>query len=252
MGGSVSAVTGEFVCPTCRDTTGRLRREGCGCERYRCAAGCGAVDVLSGLGVNLWDTLCSEHRNVELRRLRADHRSLSTPAYRLYLESAAWKRVSAAVKGGRCESCERVATEAHHVTYERIGSESPGDVVGLCRTCHARRHGLNATSGVAGMRAGVDILARSLGSIGRPMSAHERKLFRKSRRWRSVRAEAIDRDGYSCQFREGGEVCGAVADGNSTWLEVHHILPLSRGGDPLDLGNLITLCNHCHYKMGAS
>jgi hypothetical protein len=36
--------------------------------------------------------------------------------------------------------CGERARDAHHVSYERIGYEQPGDVIALCRSCHERWH----------------------------------------------------------------------------------------------------------------
>ena len=38
---------------------------------------------------------------------------------------------------GICEVCgDRVATQVHHVTYERLGNERPNDLLALCSGCH--------------------------------------------------------------------------------------------------------------------
>ena len=34
-------------------------------------------------------------------------------------------------------------------------------------------------------------------------------------------------------------------------MEVHHVQPLQRGGDPLAAGNLQVLCRHCHHDETA-
>jgi 5-methylcytosine-specific restriction protein A len=63
--------------------------------------------------------------------------------------------------------------------------------------------------------------------------------------WPKVKASILRRDGYACRK------CGAVFRGSagrrrkSGSLEVHHILPRSRGGSDHP-GNLITLCQACH------
>ena len=49
-------------------------------------------------------------------------------------------------------------------------------------------------------------------------------------RWERARRAALDRDNWRCR-------CGSPVD-----LEVHHVVPLDRGGDPLALDNLLTLC----------
>lgn len=58
------------------------------------------------------------------------------------------------------------------------------------------------------------------------------------KRWRALRAEAFERDGYSCQY------CGDVND-----LTCDHITPLVRGGSN-DLDNLTTACRSCNSSKG--
>ena len=58
--------------------------------------------------------------------------------------------------------------------------------------------------------------------------------------WKRARAAARERDGYRCRG------CGKAGR-----LEVHHIQPLRRGGEPFDLKNLQTLCRRCHVKAHA-
>jgi 5-methylcytosine-specific restriction endonuclease McrA len=52
--------------------------------------------------------------------------------------------------------------------------------------------------------------------------------------WSQVRQEVLARDEYKCGN------CGSTKN-----LDVHHIVPLSCGGSN-ELGNLKTLCRHCH------
>lgn len=56
-----------------------------------------------------------------------------------------------------------------------------------------------------------------------------------SDRWKNLRDKMVERDNGRCQE------CGF--DEN---LHVHHIEPLSEGGDPYNPDNLITLCRTCH------
>ena len=44
--------------------------------------------------------------------------------------------------GGKCESCGREATDAHHLTCARFGNELLEDLLALCRYCHDRKHGV--------------------------------------------------------------------------------------------------------------
>ena len=56
-----------------------------------------------------------------------------------------------------------------------------------------------------------------------------------ARQWARVRRRVLDRDGYRCRAcnRQGR-------------LEVHHVIPLEKGGAPLAESNLLTLCRGCH------
>ena len=54
--------------------------------------------------------------------------------------------------------------------------------------------------------------------------------------WNLIRRQALKRDDRRCQL------CGSQID-----LSVHHVLPLSAGGDST-LQNLRVLCHSCHQK----
>lgn len=54
--------------------------------------------------------------------------------------------------------------------------------------------------------------------------------------------QAFIRDGWKCLL--GWPGCSERRN-----LTCHHILPLSHGGDLLDLDNVATLCNNCHEKV---
>lgn len=65
--------------------------------------------------------------------------------YREYLKSAAWKqrRWDAIQRANmRCQCCgvsmKKVVLEVHHVTYERLGNESPQDLLAVCPSCHKK------------------------------------------------------------------------------------------------------------------
>lgn len=60
---------------------------------------------------------------------------------------------------------------------------------------------------------------------------------RRSGKWKRKRRQIIERDNGRCQE------CGF--DQN---LHVHHITPLSEGGEPFDENNLVTLCQSCHLN----
>jgi hypothetical protein len=91
------------------------------------------------------------------------------PTYVAYLKSAAWlsKRSQALRRaGGRCERCGGAAlVEVHHLSYERVYDEPPGDLAALCARCHRTAHsgprgpGRHGQPGVplepVGLRAGA-------------------------------------------------------------------------------------------------
>ena len=54
-------------------------------------------------------------------------------------------------------------------------------------------------------------------------------------RWAATRLRALAGAGWRC------EACGAAGR-----LEVHHRVPLHRGGAPYDPANLVALCRGCH------
>jgi hypothetical protein len=68
------------------------------------------------------------------------------PAYVAYLKSPEWLIKRAQVlhrAGGRCERCGpggAPPAEVHHLTYERLYDERPGDLIALCAPCHRRAH----------------------------------------------------------------------------------------------------------------
>ena len=59
--------------------------------------------------------------------------------------------------------------------------------------------------------------------------------------WPGLRAACFHRDGYRCVS------CGARHE-----LQADHVVPLSRGGAPLDLANLQTLCRPCNSAKSDS
>ena len=56
--------------------------------------------------------------------------------------------------------------------------------------------------------------------------------------WESLRERVLDRDGLECRERDGR--CSGP-------LQIHHIVPLSKGGTN-DLDNLVTIC-HYHHSL---
>ena len=68
-------------------------------------------------------------------------------------------------------------------------------------------------------------------------SRAERQKIYRSKRWAKTRRSALDRDGWRCCQ------CGRAGA-----LEVDHVVPMDRGGDPWSLMNLQSLCRACHYR----
>lgn len=65
--------------------------------------------------------------------------------YHDYLKSDTWKdkRDGIILRDFFCADCKTyLSTEVHHITYERIFNELDSDLVGLCASCHGKRHGI--------------------------------------------------------------------------------------------------------------
>lgn len=67
--------------------------------------------------------------------------------YNKYLKTEVWAKRRRAVLDNANNICEvcgvATATQAHHVTYQRVGDEIDGDLVALCKDCHKAHHGLS-------------------------------------------------------------------------------------------------------------
>jgi hypothetical protein len=65
--------------------------------------------------------------------------------YRAYMASPQWaerRGRTLMLAGGTCQRCgQRRATEAHHLTYDRLGRERDQDLLALCGPCHQALHG---------------------------------------------------------------------------------------------------------------
>jgi 5-methylcytosine-specific restriction endonuclease McrA len=61
---------------------------------------------------------------------------------------------------------------------------------------------------------------------------------RLSRKYKEKRLRVLARDGFVCHY------CGADAE------QVDHIIPISRGGDPVDLDNMVACCKTCNISKG--
>ena len=65
--------------------------------------------------------------------------------YTRYLKSPEWeaKRMEVLTRDdGLCQTCGKMATQVHHITYKRATAEPLGDLVSLCSGCHALEHQL--------------------------------------------------------------------------------------------------------------
>lgn len=60
--------------------------------------------------------------------------------------------------------------------------------------------------------------------------------------WAAIRRLVLNRDGWSCQWRIGGRVCGKPAN------EVHHIVEAGFGADDDRPENLIAICRVHHAQ----
>jgi hypothetical protein len=65
-------------------------------------------------------------------------------AYRDYLRTCHWESVRNRYKGSNleqyCIACGAERYELHHLVYDRLWCELPGDLIALCRECHERMH----------------------------------------------------------------------------------------------------------------
>lgn len=63
----------------------------------------------------------------------------------------------------------------------------------------------------------------------------------KKRERRRLRKETLKRAGGRC------EMCGVPLDLHT--MQIHHVIPLSMGGQAYDLRNIQCLCNDCHRAL---
>ena len=61
---------------------------------------------------------------------------------------------------------------------------------------------------------------------------------RLSRQYKKQRLVVLERDGYTCAY------CGQDAD------QTDHVIPISKGGHPTDLLNLVACCRRCNISKG--
>jgi 5-methylcytosine-specific restriction endonuclease McrA len=69
--------------------------------------------------------------------------------YDAYIGSDAWavrREQVISRAGGICEGCrEAEAVQAHHLSYRNMGNEFLWELVAICRNCHERVHGIEAS-----------------------------------------------------------------------------------------------------------
>jgi 5-methylcytosine-specific restriction protein A len=63
----------------------------------------------------------------------------------------------------------------------------------------------------------------------------------KTAKWKRLRRNVLRRDGGQCQVH--GPRCADEA------AEVHHVLPIARGGDEYDEDNCVSICRPCHAML---
>lgn len=64
---------------------------------------------------------------------------MNTTSYPEYLKSVRWRKLSADIirARGKCENCDSIwSLVCHHRDRSNLGSETPKDIVVLCRECH--------------------------------------------------------------------------------------------------------------------
>ncbi|MBR1927376.1 MAG: HNH endonuclease [Bacteroidales bacterium] len=72
---------------------------------------------------------------------------------------------------------------------------------------------------------------------------HHNTGFYQSRKWRSLRALKLERSPLCEECQRKGIFTPAQM--------VDHIVPINKGGAPLDMDNLQALCNKCHAAKSA-
>jgi 5-methylcytosine-specific restriction endonuclease McrA len=121
----------ETMCESC----GRARRKAEYAARYAVTPEQEAIRLAANLRLQ-------QERQAQEAELQA----LRDMPYIEYLKTDHWAGVRKdAMKraGFRCQLCNAngVTLDTHHRTYENLGREQRGDVIVLCRPCHAKHHG---------------------------------------------------------------------------------------------------------------
>ena len=78
--------------------------------------------------------------------------ALKRAQYAAYLATPEWAAIRARVvkRDVICQGCLAAPIEnVHHLTYDHVGTEFAFELIGLCRKCHARFHGVAESEAVA-------------------------------------------------------------------------------------------------------
>lgn len=89
--------------------------------------------------------------NKTQEELRLQHRKETNEwnieqCYQGYLLSNMWSKKRKWIlekQNFKCERCGDKAVQVHHLTYERVGYELPGDLMAVCLSCHGKEHSEN-------------------------------------------------------------------------------------------------------------
>jgi len=85
-------------------------------------------------------------RHRETQKAISGYAEKAGVSYSGYLQTDHWKRVRLGAMKRAWFQCEKCGSEqeiqVHHLTYDRLWHERPGDLIVLCRECHLITHGL--------------------------------------------------------------------------------------------------------------
>lgn len=145
IGGYVFGILIKPVCPYCDDM-----------DTCACCNNAREVSWLRLFSFNLYHLLLRVLQDIQEQFTRAKNLrkwwrkkrrqwALESMPYQEYLQTSEWKERAKAAKkqaGWRCEVCNaRGPLEVHHLTYAHRGNERPGELLVVCRSCHAKLHG---------------------------------------------------------------------------------------------------------------
>ena len=97
--------------------------------------------------------------------------ALGFPIYEAYIRSDLWRANKArlgVLRPRKCSICpSKVRLHAHHVSYDRVGAEQPGDLIVACSRCHEEIHKL-VNKGMPLIRAHIVYAERLRGVKSKP------------------------------------------------------------------------------------